>query len=200
MQTFTIERRLQAICLVLAPLTFTLSTFFWQNGEYTPEAATLIVVSMFLWIPALAGLFGKLKAHLPRYAVWGYWVAVWGCISGICFAMLGYLATVFAISHNSYLETLSRYSLSSQFLLFASGPIFPLSLLVLGINLLRTKNVTTAAGLLLCIGALAFPASRISRIEWVAHVADVLLLAACVMISTDLVRGQHESKGQISVA
>jgi drug/metabolite transporter (DMT)-like permease len=83
---------------------------------------------MFFWIPALTGLFGLLKNKMPHDAVWGLWIAVYGCISGCCFAFLGYLTTIFNISHQEYLQALSRYPITSQVLLFAAGPLFPLSL------------------------------------------------------------------------
>jgi len=34
---------------------------------------------------------------MPRYAAWGLWIAIFGCISGVCFAFLGYLTNVFDI-------------------------------------------------------------------------------------------------------
>ena len=199
MQKPTAETSMTGFSLLVAPLLFALSTFFWQNGEYSTTSATLIVLSLFFWIRAFKGLFEKLSTRMPRYANWGYWFAVWGCISGVCFAMLGYLSSAFTISHETYLQTLSRYSVSSQVLLFASGPIFPLSLLVLGINLLRTRTVVPIAGLLLCVGAIAFPVSRISRVEWIAHIADALLLVPCIILGLGMLR-EKEKQSPMLVA
>ncbi len=178
-----LEIQVERFCLVAAPLLFGASTFFWNNGEYGTEAATLIVLSMFCWIPALKGLFGLVSHELPRYSVIGCWLAVFGCISGVCFAFLGYLTTIFGISHVQYLQSLSNYPATSQILPFASGPIFPLSLLVLGIILLVKRKLRFLNGLLFCAGALMFPVSRIPRIEWIAHIADLLILAPCVWIA-----------------
>ena len=94
-----LEKRVEGFCLIITPVLFAASTFFWQNGEYGVEAAVLIIFSMFFWIPALKSLFSLVKNEMPRYAVWGLWIAVFGCIGGVCFAFLGYLATVFNISH-----------------------------------------------------------------------------------------------------
>ena len=85
---------------------------------------------------------------MPRYAVWGLWIAVFGCISGVCFAFLGYLATIFNISHDQYLNLLSHYPITSQILLFGSGPLFPLSILVLGITLMLNGSVPVWIGIL----------------------------------------------------
>ena len=176
------EKKFYGMALIIAPILFAASTFFWVNGEYGVAAATLGIVSLFFWIPALTGAFSLLRIKMPRYAVYGLWIAVFGCVSGICFMFLGYLTTIFNISHTEYLQKLAAYPVSSQLLLFATGPIFPLSLLVLGINFIRTKVVSLWIGIFLCIGAIAFPASRIPRIEWIAHVADVLLLIPTVAI------------------
>jgi len=112
----------------------------------------------------------------------GLWIAVYECISGCCFAFLGYFTTIFNISHQQYLQTLSNYPVTSQLLLFVAGPLFPLSILLLGINLVRTKTVHVRIGLLLCIAAIVFPLSRIQRIETAAHIADALLLIPTVYL------------------
>ena len=183
-----IEKNFQTMALIIAPILFAASTFFWINGEYGIAAATFGIISLFFWIPALTGLFSLLKNKMPRYATYGLWIAVFGCISAVCFMFLGYLTTIFNISHSVYLQKLSEYPFSSQLLLFATGPLFPLSLLILGINLLRKKAVPLWVGILLCIGAIAFPASRILRIEWIAHIADALLLIPTVTIGLLLLK------------
>lgn len=176
------EKTIQSIALVLAPVTFALSTFFWQNGEYNVYSGTLIILSMFFWIPAFLALFGILKDRTPRYATWGVWIAIFGCISGACFGFLGYVTNIFNISHTAYLEKLSQYPISSELLLFASGPLFPLSILVLGIVYLITKQMPFWIAISFCLAGIAFPLSRISRTEWIAHVADLLLLVPTIAV------------------
>src|SRR4030095_1694867 len=157
-------------------------------SEKRPVAAVLIIFSMFLWIPALTGLFSLMKNKMPQYAVWGLWIAVFGCISGVCFAFLGYLATIFNISHEQYLTSLSNYPVTSQILLFGSGPLFPLSILVLGINLMLKRSVPLGIGILFCMAAIAFPLSRIPRVEWLAHLADLAMLIPSVAIGWEILR------------
>ena len=183
-----LEKKVEGFCLIIAPLLFAASTFFWQDREYGVEAAILIIFSMFFWIPGLTGLFSLVRNEMPRYAVWGLWVAVFGCISGICFAFLGYLATVFNISHEQYLNSLSHYPVTSQILLFGSGPLFPLSILVLGINLMLKRSLPAWICILFCFAAVAFPLSRIPRIEWMAHIADLAMLVPSVAIALGMLR------------
>jgi drug/metabolite transporter (DMT)-like permease len=187
-KSFQLEKRVEGFCLIIAPTLFAASTFFWQDGEYGVEAAILIIFSMFLWIPALTGLFYLLKNEMPRYAVWGLWIAVFGCISGVCFAFLGYLATVFNISHEQYLNSLSHYPVTSQILLFGSGPLFPLSILILGINLMLKRSVPAWISILFCVAAIAFPLSRIPRIAWMAHVADLAMFIPSYAIGWEILR------------
>ena len=183
-----LEKKVEGFCLIVAPLLFAVSTFFWQEGEYGVEAAILIIFSMFLWIPALTGLFSLIKEEMPRYAVWGLWVAVFGCISGVCFAFLGYLATVFNISHEQYLNSLSHYPITSQVLLFGSGPLFPLSILVLGIILLVKRSAPVWISVLFCVAAITFPLSRIPRIEWMAHIADLAMLIPSAAVASQILK------------
>jgi len=183
-----LEKKVEGFCLLVAPALFAASTFFWQNGEYGVEAAILIIFSMFFWIPALTGLFSLIKNEMPRFAVWGLWIAVFGCISGVCFAFLGYLATILNISHEQYLNSLSHYPVTSQILLFGSGPLFPLSIFVLGVNLMLKRSVPVLTGLLFCVAAMGFPLSRISRIEWMAHIADLAMLIPSAAIAWRMLR------------
>jgi len=183
-----LEKKVEGFCLIVAPALFAASTFFWQNGEYGVEAAILIIFSMFFWIPALIGLFSLIKNEMPRFAVWGLWIAVFGCISGVCFAFLGYLATILNISHEQYLNSLSHYPVTSQILLFGSGPLFPLSIFVLGVNLMLKRSVPVLTGLLFCVAAMGFPLSRISRIEWMAHIADLAMLIPSAAIAWRMLR------------
>jgi hypothetical protein len=178
-----LERRLEGFCLIIAPLLLASSTFYWHQGEYGVESATLLIPSLFFWIPALKCLFALVDRKTTWYPVVGYWIAVFGCISGVCFAFLGYLTTIFNIPHREYLSELGKYPVTSQILLFASGPIFPLSLFILGIILMSKKAIQNWIAVLLCAGAILFPVSRIARVEWLAHVADIIFFVPCFRIA-----------------
>ncbi|GAB4060759.1 response regulator transcription factor [Catellatospora paridis] len=67
-------------------------------------------------------------------------------------------------------------SLTAGLLLWWIGPLFPLTLFALGAGLIRSRQLPVVVGLLMCAGAILFPASRIPRIEWIAHIVDLLLL------------------------
>ncbi|HEX5150326.1 MAG TPA: hypothetical protein VFW07_02695 [Parafilimonas sp.] len=183
MNTTTTEKNVQFSSLILASLLLGISTFYWQNGEYSVSAATLLILSLFFWVPAFQGLFGLFKNKYPRYATYGFLIALFGCVSGICFAFLGYLTSIFHINHQDYLEALSRYPFSSQLLLFASGPLFPLSIIVLGIMLATTKKIPLWQALLFSLAGILFPVSRITRMQLIAHGADLFFLITCIIIA-----------------
>jgi hypothetical protein len=164
------------ISLIAAPLLQAISSFFWINGEYGVTGGTILVFSMIFWMPALVALFSLVKDRFPNYAAWGLLIAIYGFISGVGFGFTGVYAEIFNIYHEKYIQELAKYPVSSNLLLFQAGPLAPLSLIVLGIVLMKTKTVDFRIVLLILLGGIAFPISRILRIEWAAHVADLLLL------------------------
>jgi hypothetical protein len=66
--------------------------------------------------------------------------------------------------------------------LYQSGPAFPLSLLILGIVPVYCKKVSWPAGILLSLSGISFPVGRILRNVALAHTTDFLLLAAIFWI------------------
>ena len=193
-----LQHKLLGLSSIMAPVLFGLSTFFWKNGEYGVVAATILALSMIFWLPALSMLFGLLKNKMPYYYSIGLFVAIYGCcMGGIGFGLLGYFSTIFNISHQTYLKTLSQYPISSGILLFWAGPLFPLSLLVLGINLTVKKAVESWLGIMLCLGAILFPLSRISRMEVIAHAADLLLAVPFIVVGWRCLAGAKEINAPI---
>ena len=161
---------------------FGASTFFWTDGEYGVTGGTVLALATVFWIMAFITLFDKLKSEMPLYTSIGLVVAIYGCIAGNNFGMVGVFSEAFDISHDTYLNAASEYPLGFNLLLFWSGPLFPLSLLVLGVNLMRKKVVPPWVGIMICLGAIAFPASRIPRIEMMAHAADLLIAIPLIFI------------------
>jgi hypothetical protein len=192
--TLPISKTAGGLSLIAAPLVFAASTFFWKEGQYGVTGGTLINLSQVPWIIAFIVLFDKLKMEMPRYATVGLVIAIYGCLSGANFGFVGVYGEAFQIPHKTYLDTFLHYPLSANLLLFWPGPLFPLSLLVLGILLIRRKKVDLWLGILLCLGAIAFPLSRIPRIENIAHAVDIVLAIPLVIIGyKELVTSKLES-------
>lgn len=164
------------VSLVFAPLLMFISGFFWINGEYGVKGGTILILSTVFWIVSMIYLFGLLKVTMPKIAQWGLLISIFGFVSGGLFGFVGVIAEIFNISHQSYIEAFEKYPVSTGILLFWSGPLAPLSLIFLGIIFLKAKTVNPGIAIIIIIGGIAFPASRISRNEWIAHIADILLL------------------------
>jgi hypothetical protein len=189
------EDRLSAIALLLAPATLTLSTFYWTPGRGTGIAGSLLIsVSFMLWVVALRHLFSRLRDRLPEYAAWGFLVAVFGCFAGNNFGFFGLLTEAFQITETQQTAGMSRHNGAFALTLFGPGLLFPLSVLLLGIQLIRTKNITLWIGVVLCLGAVTFPMGRIPRLEWVGHITDVLLLVSCGTMAWELLRQPGEQR------
>lgn len=162
---YTNEKALWGGSMILAPLLFVASSFAWQNGEYNMTSGTLVVIGSVFWIPAFMGLFARLRTSGPRYATWGLLFVIYGCVSGISFGLRGLYADAFGISKQALLQKAATYPLAFNLTMFWPGLLFPLSLLVLSIVLVRAKSIPIWTGLLLGLGAVAFPLSRIPRVE-----------------------------------
>jgi hypothetical protein len=188
-QVSKLQQNLWAGCLVLAPLFIGIAQFFWRGGMVTATAGTIQVLSFACWIFAFQGMFQLLKTDLPRYAVIGFAVAVYACIGGNNFGVDGIYAEAMGLeSLEAGNQLHQQIGAPTALYLFIPGILFPLSLLVLGIQLLRTKKVSALAGVLLCIGAIGFPLSRMPRIDLLAHIDNVLLLASHALIALELLK------------
>lgn len=187
------ELQLYGFSMILAPTLFFLSTFYWTEGEYGVKGGTLLNLSFIFWIPVLIALFSLLKEKMPRYAAWGLLVSLSGCIVGANFGMVGVNGEVFGISHATYIAGYSKFPLSSNLFLFALGPVFPFSLLLLSIQLLRTGSLPALLAILLGIGSILFPFGRILRISLLAHAADLLILVPLVMVGISFLRNTQNS-------
>ena len=179
-----------SVSLILAPLLQAVSTFFWTDGEYGVTGGTILIFSMIFWIPALLFLFSLVAFKKPTYSAWGFLIAVYGFVSGVNFGFLGVLTEVFSIPHEKYLQDLSKYPVSSNLLLFQAGPLAPLSLGVLGMVMFFTKVVDWKIAMLITLGGILFPLSRISRVELIAHIADTVQLIPMTVLGITLMKNR----------
>ncbi|HMQ49101.1 MAG TPA: hypothetical protein PKA00_16625 [Saprospiraceae bacterium] len=197
-QVSKLQQNVWSACLILAPALIVAAQFFWKDGVVTATAGVIQVLAFTCWIFAFQGMFNALKSDMPRYAVVGFVIAVYACIGGNNFGVDGIYAEAMGITSLEEADQLiQQIGFPSAIYLFIPGTLFPLSLLLLGIQLWRTKKISTLAGLLLCVGAVCFPLSRIPRIDLLAHIDNLLLLAAHVMIALELF-GKRQSAARLA--
>ena len=184
----------QTLCglsLFLAPLLMSISSFFWVNGEYGVTGGTILILSTVFWITAMIYLFRLLERRMPAFAQWGLLLAIFGFVSGGLFGFVGVLTEIFEIPHQTYIDAFANYPISTGLLLFWPGPLAPLSLILVGVFFLRTKTVKSWVAIMIIVGGLLFPASRISRNEWLAHIADTTLLIPLCYLASQVLFAQR---------
>lgn len=187
------EQKLYGIALILAPLLLAIGTFFWQEGQLGLVGGTIQVYSFMFWIPAMLGLLALLRSSMPNLAVWGILLVSIVGVAGANFGMDGvYLETIAKLT-GAAADPDAVHAAFMPFavlVLFAPGLLFPLTLLLLGFFLWRRGAVTPVLALLLCLGAVGFPMSRLPRIDLLAHIADLLLLIGAAGIGLTILQGR----------
>ncbi|MFD0660850.1 hypothetical protein [Thermocatellispora tengchongensis] len=164
------------------------ATFLWVDGRYGAAGGTLLALSGVFWAHGFTGLFAVIGRRMPVYGSAGLLLALFGCLGAIAFGLQGFFEEVFRVSGPQSLAALAHYPVLSNLVLWLPGPLFPLTVFGLGVVLTWRRWAPVWIGPLLCLAAAVFPASRIPRIEWVATVADVLLLLPFAYLGWTLIR------------
>ena len=95
---------------------------------------------------------------------------------------------IFGISHERAIELLNAYPLPANVLYWLCGPLFPISLMLLGALLLKLGATPVPVALLIVLGGLLFPLSRITREEFLIHAADLVLLLPFLYLGLRMLR------------
>lgn len=162
--------------LVAGPCLLAASTFFWNaEGRLGVTGGTLTALALVFWLYGLIGLYAEIQRRLPVYGAIALLLTVYGALGGMSFGFQGFFEASFQVPKDASLAAVNAYPLPADLLLWWAGPAFPVALLALGAALLRTGLAPRWTAVLICLGAVAFPASRIPRLEWVAHVCDAAL-------------------------
>jgi hypothetical protein len=163
-------------CLIIGPLLFATSTFFWTDGRYGATGGTLVAISMPFWTYGIISLLDRMRTVLPRYSATVLLLSLFGALGGAAFGFQGFFEEVYGVDHDASLAALDDYPQQAAILLWWLGPLFPATLFALGVGLLKTRQMPPAVAILICTGAILFPLSRIPRAEWIAHIVDLLLI------------------------
>ncbi|MEU8086117.1 hypothetical protein AB0B57_21220 [Micromonospora sp. NPDC049101] len=178
--------------LILGPALNLLAGFFWQNDTQGSTAGTIIVLSTACWLIGLIGLFERLRPSTPRYVAVGLPVTVFGAIGGVAYGVQSIHEGLFAVSHADAVERLGEHPFAAFAVYWTCGPLFPISLFVLGLVLARTRVAPLPVGIMVSLGAVVFPLSRITREASIAHLADLFLLLPFLYLG---LRSMSQSQG-----
>ncbi|MBK8955643.1 MAG: hypothetical protein IPM34_08810 [Saprospiraceae bacterium] len=178
-----LQRKLWMVATILAPVLLAISQFYWVNGVLTSTAGALQVLSFLFWIFAFQGMFHQIQDDYPRYAVWGFFLAVYGCLAGNNFGVDGIFIDAFKELFPDATEKFNgKTGTGALIAFFLPGALAPLSWTVLGGLFFIKKKIPKWNALALIIAGIGFPLSRIPRIDWLAHMDNALLLISMIGI------------------
>ena len=152
-----------------------------------------MVVGSVFYAVAFIALFNILSQKTPRYIVGGKLIALYGCVcGGTAFGLRDIFMDMFSIPHAQMMQALATHSTMANVIFWIGGPAFPVSMLLLGIVGSSKRLVPVWVGILLTLGGVLFPLSRILRAEMLAHLVDALFLVPLWYIAAHLkTEGEH---------
>lgn len=187
-------RALQFISLIGGPLLGAAATFFWDGNRYGVTAGAIGMVSAAVWIYGLLGVWERIAAWRPWVGGIGIVLALVGTAGGFAFSLQAFFEGVFGITNaEASLDAAAQHPLASAVVLWIPGPAFPACLSALGIALAWSRLAPLWLSALLLLSGIAFPLSRITRTESIAHAADLLILAAFTALAMALLKGRLDA-------
>jgi hypothetical protein len=184
-----LQRQIWIFALIAAPLLISIAQFYWRDGRLTATSGWIQVLGFVFWIPAFQAMFTMIKDRFPGSAAWGFLIAIYACVAGAGFGYDGIYTDAFAIESQEAATNLhEEIGIPLVLTLFIPGLLFPLSLLFLGIQLIRAKQIPIWGGLILILAAVGFPLSRVPRIDLLAHLDNALLLISHIIIALALMK------------
>lgn len=181
-------RYLHCISLLAGPLLAAVATFFWEGDRYGATASVLLMISTVAWIYGMLGLWEQVAERRPWLGGAGIVLALAGFTGGMAFSLQGFFEALFDVSKTASLDAAADHPVASWFVLWLPGPAFPVGLCALGIALAWSRLAPWWLGGLLVLCGVAFPLSRITRSAPVAHLADLLILAAFAVLAVAYLR------------
>lgn len=180
-----LESKFWAVCLVAAPLLMGISTFFWQGGKVGMVGGTVQVYACIFWTLSYFAFYQRIRPVLPRIALLILLVGVYSGVGGNNWGVDGIYGAAFqALGATPEMTEgiIGAMGPFAPFILFMPGLCFPLNFILTAIVLGRVKALPIWAASLMALGAVLFPASRIPRIELLAHLSDLLMLVPMVWL------------------
>lgn len=175
-----LQDTVSGVCMIMASLLLLISSVAGGLGRDRLDG-TIGLYAFFLFIFAVLGLTRLLWDRAPRVAVALRLLAIFGCVGSVGFgvttAFLG--AAEQAGASEATLRDLEEiYGFGLPLLLQLPGITFPLSMVLLGIVLWRTRAVPAWTGIALALAGVAYPLGRAPDIQVLFYVADGLFIVS----------------------
>lgn len=180
------------VAAILAPILLMASTVaFIVAGEGINHGAlggTIGVWSSFALLVGFIGMLRALEPAAPRAAAALTMLAIPGFAAGVAFNVDAIFTAAASPESNSTLDGVFETQPIAILAFLPWGWFVPLSLALAGIFLWRTRTVPAWNGTLLIAAGVLFVASRPERINLLALVSDVVLIAALLPIGWAMLR------------
>jgi hypothetical protein len=198
------SRRVYGIAMILAPLLFLASTIaFIVEGDGMNEGVlggTIGVWSVFAILIAFLGLLRLMEPKAPRAAAILTVLACCGFPAGVAFSIDAILTGALSVEVNEAIDAGFDDAPIAILAFIPWGWFGPLSFLLVGIMLWRTRAVPTWNGALLAATGVLFVVSRMERLDALAVVSDLVLLAALAPIGWRLLTSASPASAAVTPA
>lgn len=179
-------RRVYGVAAILAPLLLMASTIAYiVEGEainHGTLGGVLGVWSSFALVIAFLGILRLLEPRAPRAASALTVLAATGFSAGVAFNVDAIFAAAAGPNAEGALNTAAESNPVALLAFLPWGWFVPLSFILIGSFLWRTRTTAWWTGALMIVGGVLFVASRPERINMLALAADGALVLALVPI------------------
>jgi len=188
--------RLYGVVVIIAPFLLLASTIAYttengiNNGVF---GGTIGVWSCFTLSIALVGVMRLLEASAPRAAAVLTVLAIMAFSGGIGFNIQAISLALYG-AESEIIETVEGGDAIAILAFLPWGLFAPLTFVLSGFFLWRTRTVAWWTGALFIAGGILFVASRPERINELAIIADVAIIAALVPVGWAMVSGRQTSR------
>lgn len=195
-----LRRRVAAWCLILTPVLLTIADLLAipdvrsHYARHTYSGLVLHLVSIVCLLPAVLGLAHLLRRPAPAYALAASGAAALGFMGGA--NIMAVRLYEWALQNGLEADLFARVrDLPAEVegavapVILGPGLFTPLAMLLVGIGLWRWTRLPRWALALLLVGAVLFPAGRVSVTQELILASDVLLLPSMIFLGTRLLRG-----------
>lgn len=191
------------VATILAPVLLLASTVaFVVAGEginHGVLGGTIGVWSSFALLVAFIGILRALEPAAPRAAAVLTVLAISGLAAGVAFNVDAIVTAAAGPESSGTFNALVETQPVAILAFLPWGWFVPLSLVLAGIFLWRTRTVPAWNGVLLIAAGVLFVASRPERITLLAIASDVVLIAAMAPIGWAMLR-TTTPRGRVSTA
>ncbi|WP_207509288.1 hypothetical protein [Telluribacter humicola] len=179
MKTYNMYLKIASVSMFLAPVCLLLGDLIWLQGGLVAEGTFVRWLSYVFLVPAVIGLTHLLQGRSGTLALWAGGISLTGIIGGTSILTLYRLGAVMETGPDGVPLLLQQVLFKNPLLpatIFLPGSLFPLSLIIFGIAVLRSQKYSFLPGLALILTGPLFWVGNALDVEPVLFLNDLILL------------------------